>query len=125
MNKSAHQQVFDEVWRHFVVDKNPLSHAGNHCLYRGPDGAKCAIGLFIPDDKYKPEYDKPVSETCGYDRVIEIINEVEVELLLQCDRGFVRNLQKSHDTAATRSSRTIPTELTNLAYVYALDLPKA
>lgn len=24
------------------------------CLYRGPDGNKCVVGCFIPDDKYSP-----------------------------------------------------------------------
>lgn len=24
------------------------------CLYRGPNGKKCAVGMFIPDEKYSP-----------------------------------------------------------------------
>lgn len=27
----------------------------NICLYRGPEGKKCIVGLFIPDNLYKPE----------------------------------------------------------------------
>jgi hypothetical protein len=35
----------------------------NHptCAYRGPEGKKCAVGLFIPDNKYKPEMDDGMS----------------------------------------------------------------
>lgn len=25
-----------------------------NCMYRGPDGKKCAVGMFIPDDAYNP-----------------------------------------------------------------------
>lgn len=27
------------------------------CLYRSPDGCKCALGILIPDDQYKPEHE--------------------------------------------------------------------
>jgi hypothetical protein len=46
------QQVFD-----YVVEKlreqgcQSISEGGN-CLYRGPNGLKCAAGHLIPDDKY-------------------------------------------------------------------------
>ena len=28
------------------------------CLYRGPNGTKCAIGCLIPDDKYEERFEK-------------------------------------------------------------------
>lgn len=27
------------------------------CAYRGKNGAKCAVGLFIPDDKYSEDFE--------------------------------------------------------------------
>lgn len=30
------------------------SEGGAFCLYRGPDGRRCAVGLLIPDDRYTP-----------------------------------------------------------------------
>ena len=33
------------------------SNPGNGCLYRGPNGFKCAIGHAIPDSKYKKSMD--------------------------------------------------------------------
>ena len=32
--------------------------SGPGCLYRGPEGKKCAVGLFIPDEFYIPELDR-------------------------------------------------------------------
>lgn len=35
-------------------------NGGPYCLYRGPKGAKCFIGVMIPDEVYDPTWDKPV-----------------------------------------------------------------
>lgn len=34
---------------------------GSQCAYRGVDGAKCFIGLMIPDDKYHDDFEKGMS----------------------------------------------------------------
>lgn len=34
--------------------KYSASPAGNVCLYRGPEGSKCAVGLWIQDEDYDP-----------------------------------------------------------------------
>jgi len=51
------QSIFDRAWEHFVVNFSPLSvsSSGNRCLYRSPEGHKCAIGLVIDDNDYTPE----------------------------------------------------------------------
>jgi hypothetical protein len=52
----THQQIFDQVARHLLTQKRksvktPETLTGR-CLYRGPDGMKCAIGVLIPDEEY-------------------------------------------------------------------------
>lgn len=32
------------------------------CLYRGPNGVKCAVGMFIPDDRYSPDMENKSAE---------------------------------------------------------------
>lgn len=45
------QQLFDIGWEHFVVNYSPLSmNEDKQCLYRGPNGTKCLIGMILPDD---------------------------------------------------------------------------
>jgi hypothetical protein len=57
-NEATNQEIFDCVWEWFVTLKNPRSMkngsslSGMECAYRGDDGARCAGGLFIPDDQY-------------------------------------------------------------------------
>lgn len=42
-----------------VLKQGRVSVAGSgvKCMYRGCDGAKCAVGHLIPDEKYVPEMD--------------------------------------------------------------------
>lgn len=51
----TNQKMFDKVWQWFVVEKNPQSvkeDTPDECLYRGPNGAKCAVGCVMPDSAY-------------------------------------------------------------------------
>ncbi len=47
----ARQRVFDIVLDHIRAQGKPAFIKGT-CLYRAPDGCKCAIGALIPDDSY-------------------------------------------------------------------------
>lgn len=49
------QEIFNKLWDHFVVQGNPQSTNGNVCLYRGPNGARCAAGVVLPDEHYDPK----------------------------------------------------------------------
>jgi hypothetical protein len=52
------QEIFDRVWTHFVVEWNPRSmDEDGDCVYRGPDGARCAVGVFIPDAEYRDDFE--------------------------------------------------------------------
>ena len=45
------QTIFNKVVRH-LRQQGQKSSDQNGCLYRGPNGTKCAIGCLIPDKKY-------------------------------------------------------------------------
>lgn len=58
----------------------------SNCLYRGPDGRKCAIGHAIPDELYAPTMDA----TANLEHVLGVIG-------YSGDYTFARNLQRIHD----------------------------
>jgi len=67
---------------------------GAKCLYRGPDGAKCFIGLMIPDDKFEHEWDsgKSALDLVYEDKIIvEDSGKTGSAHQLKC-------LQQIHDT---------------------------
>lgn len=66
------------------------------CLYRSPDGCKCAIGHLIPDEKYNPAMEcKPIAS---------IFSKMDLkELFENCDLEFLKDLQLAHDGALNPS----------------------
>jgi hypothetical protein len=88
----THQQIFDQVARHLLTQKRksvktPETLTGR-CLYRGPDGMKCAIGVLIPDEEY-----------------VEAMESLSIRQLLRLlkarfedvDPHFLNALQNLHD----------------------------
>lgn len=82
------QQLFSNAWNGFEK-QNWVKSADtrNYCLYRGPAGARCAIGWSILDEWYKPEM-----EGKGLDDNIRKIAHIS-----PYDAKFVRELQDIHD----------------------------
>ncbi|WP_322092780.1 hypothetical protein [Paraburkholderia bannensis] len=53
-----HQDVFDVIgWRLLFQNARALAADGMRCMYRAPNGKRCAIGWIIPDDLYSPEFE--------------------------------------------------------------------
>lgn len=51
----TNQEIFDEVVTGLFEQGGPArSPDSKMCLYRAPDGRKCAFGLLIPDSAYEP-----------------------------------------------------------------------
>lgn len=48
------QQMFDEAVRHLMAQGKKSRAWTGSCVYRGPNGLKCVIGIFIPDHLYNP-----------------------------------------------------------------------
>ena len=97
------QEVFDKVYTHFVTEGNPPSMDGQECLYRGPNGLKCAAGLFIPDELYLESMEErlPSELFHGYYEEGDNLNEVAPMAThwKKMDLRFLRDLQIAHDSA--------------------------
>lgn len=51
------QEVFNQAKNHLLKQKvkSARKEGGlDYCLYRGPEGLKCAGGCFIAEDEYRP-----------------------------------------------------------------------
>jgi len=96
------QQIFDTGVAGILAQGGYSYDAGGHgCLYRGPNGCKCALGHSIPDDGYDPslEGDAPrFSASLG--------NEVLLARLLgaesEAECTILRDFQIIHDFCARR-----------------------
>lgn len=119
------QMAFDRVWQHFIVEKNPYSYSGDRdtCMYRGENGAKCAFGIFIPDEQYRFDME-------GKDAYGVMNNYPEIAKLfsssIQSPDYFLPSLQNCHDNAVNYGNEfhiKMEIALKNLAKKYELTVP--
>jgi hypothetical protein len=113
MNK---QQIFDKVYQGLASQNfRQSSSAGGRCLYRGPDGLKCAIGWLIPDDEYHESFEKlPIigiakqsQATC---KIMEspVNFEFSNELQLAHDHIESQGIRQNLEFMARKHNLTIP-----------------
>jgi hypothetical protein len=116
MNK---QEIFDKVWQHFAVEKHPRSLSypevfAGACAYRGANNAKCAIGIFIPDEIYNEmiegfgvlRLDSNLLKSCGLHLV---------------EKNFLFSLQHCHDGAPDHDEMIVSLRL--FAAKWKLNVP--
>lgn len=55
--EASRQQVFDQVMKHLLTQKERSKHENGPCAYRGEQGRMCAAGCLIADEEYFPAMD--------------------------------------------------------------------
>jgi hypothetical protein len=83
------QAIFDTVVAHLGKQGRPAINTENSCLYRGPDGTKCAVGFLLKDKQYKPEME-------GRD-VNGLVNNFKVPAFFSKNEELLHRLQRAHD----------------------------
>ena len=70
--KSKIDNIIDTVRSHLLSqNKKSFGEKEEKCLYRGPNGLKCALGVLIPDDKYHVSMESPSEQ--GWHSIMYII----------------------------------------------------
>lgn len=121
------QQIFDKVWNHFVVEKQPFAYDDDGgCFYRGPGGARCAVGLFIPNQAYRRSMEKrAIYDVIDSDKTPKRLRDFLAE-----HAELFHALQESHDAAAQDARhgddgiKTFKAALRGVAAVHGLRVPK-
>ncbi len=139
------QEVFDRVWEYFVECQAPASvelkttsmvvdsaSASATCRLRGPQGEKCGIGLFIPDDQYfKGLENGPVGDWRGSPSLINHLqNWFGWNFQETLGWDFLQSVQDCHDDAercsreqGTRFTTEVEARLVDLAVRFDLKVP--
>lgn len=113
------QEMFNGAWKHFIVDKNPRS-VGDffRCKYRGKNGTKCAIGLFIPDE----QYDCSMDGLCDT-RIGSIIEKFPQLPFAHIDIDILIEFQICHDDDECKDFNLIKIKFEEFAGKYSLTIP--
>jgi len=89
------QKVFNKVRDHLLTQKvrsQTLTGTVPSCLYRGPNGTKCAIGILIKDEFLDPRDNK--AALWGIVPTLE--KSLETTLSME-ETEFLADLQQIHD----------------------------
>lgn len=89
------QETYDFVCTKLLEQGRPSKNRSGACLYRSEDGAKCAAGWCIPDEKYDPEMD--LMDETG---VAKIVRRFGGDVFDGHDLGLLSWLQNAHDGAS-------------------------
>jgi len=86
------QELFDTVATH-LIKQGKRSISKYECLYRGPDGMKCAIGCLIPDSDYRPYFEgNDLGQLLEYGKLPKNLAEEFTE-----NEDMLADLQALHD----------------------------
>ena len=102
------QEVYDKVKEHLLSQNLRSINPIGECLYRGENGAMCAVGVLIPDDMYYSSFE---SQSCDSEAIRYVLNKFKIDV------KFVCKLQIIHDSLSTCMW---PKALENVATEYGL-----
>ena len=95
------QTAFDAAYVH-CMEQEVRAMGNGLCLYRGPNGTKCAIGCLIPDNLYRKGMEgdpaSDVAESLGWElnpHLVDCIQEAHDNLLSQDNLSPFRNQMKT------------------------------
>lgn len=97
------KEAFDMLCKAAVDGTFPSRSEKGDCSYRGLNNSKCAAGIFIPDDKYKPDMEWYNIEHLLYYSCPYLKQYFPSELLTsydKYDKSILRNIQVLHDELA-------------------------
>lgn len=87
------QNILNQVWEH-LIEQNAAckDEITDKCLYRSPDGLKCAVGCLIADDEYEDWMDNTdEDEGSGWLAMATRLNQPK-------HRVLIADLQAVHDS---------------------------
>lgn len=88
------QEIFDYVAT-FLIKQGKPAMDGYRCMYRAPDGSKCAGGCLIPDEVYHPSM-----EGSAFYCIVDDTFPIH----LQENKNFIGDLQYCHDEYSSQEA---------------------
>lgn len=87
------QEIFDTVLFNLRAQGRASMNATD-CMYRGENGAKCAVGWLIPDELYSDE----IEDLNVWDAwVLQTLQQAGIEVVRPDTLDLLKHLQIAHD----------------------------
>lgn len=109
----TNQEAFDTMVRHLRKQgRKSQDDERQTCLYRGPNGLKCAVGALIPDEEYRPEWDEKGMSASKIVKCCHALQGVDSNLLsiMQTihDHCSITNWEAHFKSTASNYGLTLP-----------------
>ena len=93
------QEIFNRVLSHIRLQKVQAVGSREQCVYRGPEGTKCAVGCLIPDDVYNADMEGSVIREVMYNSmyVPALKDSLDAIGIHQDQYPLLAQLQDAHD----------------------------
>ncbi len=91
MTSEQKQSVFNTVVTHLLTQKAHATDPKKGCVYRTPEGLKCAVGCLIKPECYDQAFEGYTADS------LMVKPAVESSLGFEVDTGFLCKLQTIHD----------------------------
>jgi hypothetical protein len=101
------QELFDAVCAHLAQQGRRSWGVSERfddaegCLYRGPDGLRCAVGALMPDAVYRPQWENATPGALRDTGVIEATDDA---------MALLKGLQQANDSHYTDGDDETPVE---------------
>jgi len=118
------QKIFNLAWQAFIIEGKPPSvGVGGSCLYRGPNGQKCVVGLLISDNEYNSAFEgDSAAETL--DRLGYQFSESEAEIIDCMQYDLHDGLVSRRDEEWLLSPEDMRERYIDFATEHDLEVPK-
>lgn len=93
LNVKTNQEAFDTVVRHLATMKRRAINDAETCLYRAPDGSKCAVGALITDESWDA---LPEADARNYNRHLVCLLPIDFG---DISLALLSDLQQAHDNS--------------------------
>lgn len=110
----SRQDVFNTVYTHLLTQGARSIDGFGECLYRAPDGRRCAAGVLIADRFYHPSMEGISA------RVEVVVDALKKSGVASEDIELVQDLQDLHDDIPVEDWQE---ELERIAKKYELEVP--
>ena len=113
------QEVFNKVWDHIIAQGTPSLDDRGYCLYRGPNGLKCAAGIFLTDEQAIELY----KVNMGWDEACDVfypeLSDLPANLIIALQachdassklnpEGFIKSFKRNATLVAESHGLTVP-----------------
>ena len=89
------EEIYNKVSEHLLSMKNQSVDEKDDCVYRGPNGSKCAIGCLIKDEFYSKDLETKSIDLHG--RIKEAVEKSIARKLTNNETRMLAALQALHD----------------------------